>query len=241
MQKGAENMKAKRLLGFLLALTVFAACGCTKTEVEKPVDEPKPQYTVREGFVTDLEDIIKMEYTNNEVTITLDNVDGAWFHADDHDTWLNQSILMSLAKTAGQMAFLEEVKTVTSLADYGLEKPAYTITMENEEGFVVKLYVGNAIEGEEACYVAVDDKEKVYKVSDALLGYLEFDKEKLIAVEVDPMQYLQNLEEPSDELLGEDVEDVPLDIAPEESTPGEKDTVDPEEPLPEEGKEQPTE
>jgi hypothetical protein len=240
MQKGAEDMKAKRLLGFILALTMFAACGCTKTEVEKPVDEPKPKYTVREGFVTDLEDIIKMEYTNNEVTITLDNIDGAWFHADDHDVWLNQSILMSLEKTAGQMAFLEEVKTVTSLADYGLEKPAYTITMENEDGFVVKLYIGNAVEEDQSCYVAVDDKEKVYKVSNALLKYLEFDKEKLIAVEVDPMQYLKDQEEPTEDSLLGDVEEVPLDTAPE-STPGEDAAGPDEEPIPEEGAEQPTE
>lgn len=225
----------KRILGILLALMLVAVCGCAKPE-EEPVVEDTPVYTVREGFVTDLEDLIKLKYSNGETTISVVISDDAWFHEDDLETWLNQSIFMNIAKTAGQMAYIEEVKTVSSLADYGLEKPAYTITMENEDGFVVTLYVGNT-EGEDACYVTTDDKKAVYKVSNAIIGMLEFDKEKLIAVEVDPMQYLMSIEEETiegDDGLG--VEETPT--VEDTATPDTSDTVTDTEPTPDQTQDQ---
>ena len=204
-------MKMKRVLGILLAVMMVAVCGCAKDEPKKPVVEDEPKYTVRDGFVTDLEDVIKLKYTNNETTIVVVMSDGAWFKDGDTETWMNQSILMSIVKTASQMSYLEEIKDFKSLADYGLEKPAYTITMENEDGFIVNLYIGN-VEGETECYVAADDKKVVYKVSNAIIGMLEFDEEKLLAVEVDPMQYLKDMEE---EIEGDDglgnLNDIPVE------------------------------
>ena len=205
-------MRTKRILGILLALVMVAVCGCTKEEPKKPVEEEKPVYTVREGFVTDLEDLIKLEYSNNEKTIVMENIDDAWFRDGDTEVWINQTLMYNIVKTAGQMAYIEEVKDVKSLADYGLENPAYTIKMENADGFIVYLYIGNA-EGENECYVTTDDKEKVYKVSNAIIGLLEFDDEKLLATEVDPMQYLKDMTEEEENLSGEDgiiQDDTPL-------------------------------
>ena len=227
-------MKMKRILGIMLTIIMIAVCGCAKEEPKKPVEENKPVYSVREGFVTDLNNVIKLKYTNNEKTIVMEVVDGAWFKDGDTEVWINQVTIMNIVKAASQMAYIEEVKEEKALADYGLEKPAYTITMENEDGFVVTLYIGNEA-GENECYVTTDDKKVVYKVSNAVIGMLEFDEEKLLAVEVDPMQYLKDMEEevPSDQdgLIVEDLpsaDENPTEV-PEEA-PKVEDTDIPEEP-----------
>ena len=221
----------KKVLAILLALVMVAVCGCAKPEEKKPVVEEKPVYTVRDGFVTDLEDVNFVEYSNGEKTITMELLDGAWFYKDDSETWINQTTIALMVKTAAQMAYNEEVKDVKALADYGLEKPIYSIKMENEDGFIVTLYIGN-MEGEEECYVTTDDKKVVYKVSSAIVGTLEFDEEDLLAKEIDPMQYLKDME--YDEMINQDElgisDEVLTDDAPAPGQNPEEDTTPEDEP-----------
>ena len=183
-------MKRNKLLWLILAVVAVAilAVGCGSKEEPK---EEEPKEEVKEGVVTDFNNVVYIQFTDNETTITLKNISDAWFVNGDTSLFARQNDVNALVKAASQMEAIEEIKNVASLEEYGLENPVYTIILKDELEKTVTLYIGNVV-GEEECYVTVGDKDKVYKVSKAIIDMLEFDENAWISPEDDPMERMKD-------------------------------------------------
>ena len=72
--------------------------------------------------------ISSISWTYEGEDITLNNNDGTWFLANDETYPINQNAVKTLMGSFTGVMAKQKIDGVSSLADYGLEEPAYTVT-----------------------------------------------------------------------------------------------------------------
>ena len=136
-----------------------------KLQAEKEQDE-----TI---MVTDLWQLSSMEYTDGETTLSFVKEKDAWKLSGDDTTNLDNDAVQTIADTLCQIAAVRVLEGADELSSYGLEKPAYTISLETEAGTEVTLYIGDATG--ENYYATIGDKVVVYVIDSSAVDALEFD------------------------------------------------------------------
>lgn len=158
---------------------MLALCGCSKSNDEQVSQNDEVEQEPVQEVLTNVESAMYVQYTDNTTTITLVNEDSAWYFEGDTATWLDQTAVYEIVQIVSDLTAQDVVSDAGALADYGLETPAYTVIVKDGAGNETTIYIGNSTE-DGTYYATIDEKEKVYIISEQLVGTLEFNTGMLI-------------------------------------------------------------
>lgn len=175
---GADMKKYKTMIIFLAIFVVLVALYFVMNHVNKTQADKDQEETI---MVTEISDLASMEYTDGETTLSLVKEDDVWKVSDDDETRLDNDAVETIADALCQVAAVRVLSGADELASYGLEEPAYTVTLETESGTEIALYIGDATG--ENYYATIGDKVVVYVIDSSAVDALEFDLTTLEAEE----------------------------------------------------------
>ena len=155
-------------------------------------------------MVTDFDSLVSLEYTDGETTMSFVKEDDVWKVADDEEFNLDSDSVESIANVLAQIESVRVLEGADELSSYGLDNPAYTITMETESGTTLTLYIGDAVDSN--YYATTNDKVVVYTIGSSPVSYLEFDITALEAEEEEEETTEESTEETTDETTDETAE-----------------------------------
>lgn len=170
--------KYRTMITFLAIFVVLVALYFFMNYVNKVQAEKEQGETI---MVTQISDLASMEYTDGETTLSFVKEDDAWKLSDNDETSLDNDAVETIADALCQVAAVRVLSGADELSSYGLEEPAYTISLETESGTEVTLYIGDATG--ENYYATIGDKVVVCVIDSSVVDSLEFDVTALEAEE----------------------------------------------------------
>lgn len=175
---GIDMKKHRTMILFLAIFVVLFGLYIVMKYMNKIQAEKEQGETI---MVTQLEDLSSMEYTDGETTISFVKEEDAWKQSGDDSINLDNDAVQTIADTLCQIAAVRVLEGADELSSYGLEEPAYTISLETESGTEVTLYIGDATG--ENYYATIGDKVVVCVIDSSAVDALEFDITALEAEE----------------------------------------------------------
>lgn len=171
-------MKKNKTLWILLIVLV---CLVGAYVLIKNMQENQTEEQEEAIVITEIEGLVKFSYQKGSSSMAFVKEDDIWYYEDDKNVALEQSTIESMASILGRIDAVREIEKPDALEDYGLENPLYTITLEDSDGTVTTLYIGNG--ADENYYLTLGEKEAVYTVGYTVVDTLEFDLASLLEVE----------------------------------------------------------
>lgn len=212
-------MKKMKLLLVMFVIVVLALCGCSK-EKETNSNDAVEKVPVTEE-ITNVENAVYVQYTDNTITIILADVEGIWYFENDMETWIDQSKVYDIVDVASHLTSEDVVDDAGALADYGLETPTYTVIVKDVDGNETTIFIG-ASTADGTYYATINNKEVIYIIDKQLPDSLQFNKELLKAIFEEEGEEVVEEEEDiiQEEIPDEEVveEDVPEEEIIEEDT-----------------------
>ena len=185
MSKNTGMSRGGRLLALLAVLAVL--CGgyfvVTNMTQKEAVIETGGSFEVA-GLTPD--EITSMAWQNGDETIRLVRADGVWSLDGEANFPLKQDVADELAS---DIAALEATHTVTGgadAADYGLDEPAFTVTVENDSGdtLVYRMGAKNDVTGE--YYLRFSENDAIYTIASSLAATFDYNRASLLDAPVIP-------------------------------------------------------
>lgn len=185
MRKNKGMSRGGRLLALLAVLAVL--CGgyfvVTNMTQKEAVIETGGSFEVA-GLTPD--EITSMAWQNGDETIRLVRADGVWSLDGEANFPLKQDVADELAS---DIAALEATHTVTGgadAADYGLDEPAFTVTVENDSGDTLVYQMGakNDVTGE--YYLRFSENDAIYTIASSLAATFDYNRASLLDAPVIP-------------------------------------------------------
>lgn len=133
----------------------------------------------------DTGNLIKISYESSGVTYAFSKEDGTWYYDTDRNFPVKQSIIDSMGSAWGQLQAERQLTETDSLSAYGLENPAYTVSMTDTAGTVTTFYIGSQT-GSGDYYAASGDKKTVYTVSSSIESRLKYTMSDWIQLDTVP-------------------------------------------------------
>ena len=179
-QKGiGGGMKKHRTMITLLAIfVILIVLYFIMGQMNKAQKEKNQEETI---MVTEISDLVSMEYTDGETTLSFVKEEDAWKSAENTELILDNDSVETIASILCQVAAVRVLEGADELSSYGLEEPAYIISLETESGTEITLYIGDATG--ENYYATIGDKVVVYVIDSSAVDALEFDVTALEAEE----------------------------------------------------------
>lgn len=171
----------KKYKSMIILLAVFVVFFVLYLVMGKINEQQAANNTEETIMVTDFDSLVLLEYTDGETTMSFVKEDGAWKVSDNTEISLDSDAVETIATALGQVAAVRVLEGADELSSYGLDEPAYTITMEDESGVTLTLYIGDIVE--ENYYATTNDKVVVYTIGSSAVSNLEFDLTALEAAE----------------------------------------------------------
>lgn len=147
---------AASLLAVYLGVSIYSDWKAEK-EAEKEAAELQ---------VTDIDsqDIVKLSYTDGEESFSFTKEDDdTWYYDGDDQLPLDQSTVTNALDSYSDLSGTRKLKNADVDEAYGLDSPAYTIAMEDSEGNVTEINIGD-MTGEEY-YITADGGETVVSIT----------------------------------------------------------------------------
>ena len=134
--------------------------------------------------MVDIENPVEITYSSEDgSSVSLVKEDDTWHLKDDTETALVQDTIENIADTVSDVQAERQIEDPDSLESYGLDSPAYTITVTGEDGTTETIYIGDGADSD--YYMTAGDKENVYTVSSSLPNVLEMNTENLKETETE--------------------------------------------------------
>lgn len=165
------------LAAFLLfALGFYAAKRISAREEEKQKAKEAGEYT---ALSFDADDLVKLEIEREEGNLELDFHEGKWSFVKDiklemeeqdeeEKTYeVNTSVADELRDTLANLTSQNEIAAGEDESEYGLDKPAMTITVTLSDGAEHSVEVGSLNSMLQAYYIRVDHSDTLYTMSEA--------------------------------------------------------------------------
>lgn len=165
------------LAAFLLfALGFYAAKSISAREEEKEKAKEAGEYT---ALSFDADDLVKLEIEREEGNLELDFHEGKWSFVKDiklemeeqdeeEKTYeVNTSVADELRDTLANLTSQNEIAAGEDESEYGLDKPAMTITVTLSDGAEHSVEVGSLNSMLQAYYIRVDHSDTLYTMSEA--------------------------------------------------------------------------
>lgn len=179
-------MKQKKgliiLLAVLLVLCIVYFALRSYNQSQKEAEQAKAE--AEEIQVVDIENPVEITYSSEDgSSVSLVKEDDTWHLKDDTETALVQDTIENIADTVSDVQAERQIEDPDSLESYGLDSPAYTITVIGEDGTTETIYIGDGADSD--YYMTAGDKENVYTVSSSLPNVLEMNTENLKETETE--------------------------------------------------------
>ena len=180
------DFKKHRTLLILLALFIvlilsFLALSSYERQ-QKNKDNEEAQIPVIR-----IETLSSLSYTdhNNETTLSFTKDSETWYVSDDKEIPLTQSYINTMEETFCSINATREITDPDALSDYGLDNPAYTINLTDQEGNLTTLTIGNA--ADEDYYLAVNGQEDIlYTVNSSIVSSMQYDLDTMVTKDTLP-------------------------------------------------------
>ncbi len=158
--------RGKKTLLLLAALGVLVgAYYLTKALTKEPeVADTKGSYEI--AAVT-ADTLTEMSWKNGDDTITLKKTDAGWAYAPDETFPLNQDKAGEMADSLAALKGTRELTGDMKLSDYGLETPAFTVSVKTADA-AYTYQMGDKTTLTSEYYVKLADKDAIYTVSKSL-------------------------------------------------------------------------
>lgn len=165
-------MKKKKAIPFIIMAVLLVALIVSYSILKKYNDEQE------ETTEEETENIISCE-SGNVLNINIKNSSGTmkfaydisetvWKYDGDPDFPLDTSKIDSLLSTACSLNAVRHLEdSLDNAAEYGLDNPAYTLSLTGDDGIDVTLYIGNA-SSTGNYYAYIEGKNTVYMIDSTL-------------------------------------------------------------------------
>lgn len=178
-------MKQKKgliiLLAVLLVLCIVYFALRSYNQSQKEAEQAKAE--AEEIQVVDIENPVEITYSSEDgSSVSLVKEDDTWHLKDDTETALVQDTIENIADTVSDVQAERQIEDPDSLESYGLDSPAYTITVIGEDGTTETIYIGDGADSD--YYMTAGDKENVYGII-FLPNVLEMNTENLKETETE--------------------------------------------------------
>lgn len=202
-------MKKKQMVILVALLAVLAAAYGLLSFSNKKAQEEEESKTVQ---VTDLGEIKAFSYAAPEQEeLHFKKNSSGWVCTNDKSVSLNQTYPDNIADTFSSLTATRKLEDIDSLEDYGLEDPAYTVTLTPENGEKTVVKIGNQT-GEEYYLQVKGEEQVVYTVASSVAGTLDYSLEDMEAEDEET--------ESEDEETEEETESEDEETEPEEEEAG---------------------
>lgn len=164
------------LAAFLLfALGFYAAKRISAREEEKQKAKEAGEYT---ALSFDADDLVKLEIEREEGNLELDFHEGKWSfvkdiklemeeqNAEEKSYEVNASVADELRDTLANLTSKNEISAGEDESEYGLDKPAMTITVTLSDGAEHSVEIGSLNAVIQAYYIRVDHSDTLYTMSE---------------------------------------------------------------------------
>lgn len=164
------------LAAFLLfALGFYAAKRISAREEEKERAKEAGEYT---ALSFEADDLVKLEIEREEGNLELDFHEGKWSFVKDINLEMeeqneeekgygvNASVADELRDTLANLTSQNEIAAGEDESEYGLDKPAMTITVTLSDGAEHSVEVGSLNSMLQAYYIRVDHSDTLYTMSE---------------------------------------------------------------------------
>ena len=159
----------------LFALGFYAAKSISAREEEKQKAKEAGEYT---ALSFDADDLVKLEIEREEGNLELDFHEGKWSFVKDINLEMeeqneeekgyevNASVADELRDTLANLTSQNEIAAREDESEYGLDKPAMTITVTLSDGAERSVEVGSLNSMLQAYYIRVDHSDTLYTMSE---------------------------------------------------------------------------
>lgn len=154
-------MKKKQIVILAVLLAVLAAgYGILVFQNKKAAKEEQAAQEKSVIKVTDLGEIQSFSYqTLEQEKLHFKKKKDQWICTEDKKADLDQTYPDRIANTFSSLTASRKLEDIDALEDYGLKKPAYIVTLNEEDGTKTTVKIGN-LTGEEY-YLQVEGEEQV--------------------------------------------------------------------------------
>ena len=160
----------KTLIGLVLVIAVLTGLYF----VMGKINENKAENEVEEDIVViNMGDVSFVEYTDGTNTMSFGKGENGWYWTEDEAKELDQTLVQGIADDLAYISAVRKLENADEFADYGLDKPSYTILIKDNEGNEVNVHLGNSTG--DNYYATVGDTGVVYTVGSAVADSLEWD------------------------------------------------------------------
>lgn len=170
-----DHMKQYRSMIALLAVLVLFI-GVYFVMKNLPAEEEDEA-----SYVAYVLDVTEITYKNKETEMKFKEGDGSWISETDKDIDLDQSAMTEMIDSLSGIEAVRTLEEPDELSDYGLEEPAYTITMKDGNGSEMTILIGDAA-GDDY-YAMKEGSDVVCTIGSSVVDSMEFDLENLKAEE----------------------------------------------------------
>ena len=176
------DMKKHRTLLILLALFVILILIFLFLSFYERKQEEQNGGDDSQISVTDIESLLALSYTDHSTGTTMSFAkDGdTWYVSNDRDIPLTQSYIETMEDTFCSLTATREISDPDALSDYGLDSPAYTIELTDQDGTLTTVTIGNSVN--EDYYLAVNGQEDIlYTADSSIVSSMQYDLDTMVA------------------------------------------------------------
>lgn len=178
-------MKQKK--GMVIAIIILAVLIVLYLAVDmwnkKAAEDEAEKEAVETIHLVDADDLMQFRYTDGELSMGFVKEGDTWYYESDGEISISQDVVGTIVSQITGLTAVRELEDPDDLGDYGLDKPAYTVTFTGKNKSSA-IYIGDAVG--ENYYAMVEDDDKVYTISGELTGYLYFDLADLVQYDMVP-------------------------------------------------------
>lgn len=185
-------MKKKKtifILGIFLVLLI-GVYGIIIMNNKKQKEEETTQTETQETKTLlnlNKEDIVKLSYIKENNIMEFEKKEDTWIYTSNPELPLLQNYLTNMISIFTNLAATRTIEeTTNNLNEYGLEKPAYTITVTTSDQKQTTLYLGikNPITSD--YYAYIDGVEGVYTIGSDRFSYFDYPLYEMAQADIFP-------------------------------------------------------
>lgn len=199
-------MKKKRPYLILTAVLAVLICGYVglKFYNDQAAKKESAAEEAAKIYLTQYDGLKKLSYSNGTDTIDFVQADtDDWQYQEDTELSLNQSSMTTMITTFKKLeASRKLTENTDSLADYGLEDPAYVINLTATDGKKKELLIGDAVSATSSSattstassyYAKIAGADAIYLIDSAAVSALQFDLNQLVEIPTIPKLTTDNV------------------------------------------------
>lgn len=157
----------------VVAVFVLLAGGVWYTELRGGPRTPTPPAGHVTVFELNSQDVTKIEVdADGKKTVVERGSDNVWRLTEPQAGEADNTTVDSAANRLAKLIATRKIDSPSSLADYGLSKPAITLRLTARDGAVNELQIGAQTPDRNAYYVKKPSADTVYVVSSFVVGDL---------------------------------------------------------------------